>query len=326
MKISERPTAASRSWVMSTWMAGFAVALAGGVLTATGLFAAANAAGVPAGIAWLYVLSADGLAVVAYSSTTILARPAGRAYAWIVVVVCAGLSGAAQAFHLATATVGADSFGSVIADPRLRFGVGMWPAVSVAITAHLVWLVFEASRDTMDRASASAAGRRGPADETAAPPGDLSWGPSGTTLPAGAVSPGAPAGPILPMPDAAASPRAGVAPAPLRSGAPVRTAPAPEQVHRSASERTGAPAPQRRTGPPRSALRSTAGAAPELTDAELLEALRSVPRDGDGTVPVRRAAGKLGIGQTKARRLLAEAGLLTPRPQLHAVTTAGDPR
>jgi hypothetical protein len=48
------------------------------------------------------------------------------------------------------------------------------------------------------------------------------------------------------------------------------------------------------------------------TDAELTDALASVERDSDGTVPVRRAARALGCGPARARRLLREAGLLRP--------------
>ena len=48
------------------------------------------------------------------------------------------------------------------------------------------------------------------------------------------------------------------------------------------------------------------------TDAELLAALAEVPREPDGTVPIRRAAKALGSGPNRARRLLAEAGLLRP--------------
>jgi hypothetical protein len=46
------------------------------------------------------------------------------------------------------------------------------------------------------------------------------------------------------------------------------------------------------------------------TDAALLTALAGVPREPDGTVPVRRAAAALGTGPDRARRLLADAGLL----------------
>jgi hypothetical protein len=46
------------------------------------------------------------------------------------------------------------------------------------------------------------------------------------------------------------------------------------------------------------------------TDADLLTALANVPRDPDGTVPVRRAATHLGCGVDRARRLLAAQGLL----------------
>jgi Protein of unknown function (DUF2637) len=49
------------------------------------------------------------------------------------------------------------------------------------------------------------------------------------------------------------------------------------------------------------------------TDRQLLAALRDarrVPRDPDGTVPIRRAAKTLGCGPERARKLLDQAGLL----------------
>jgi uncharacterized protein DUF2637 len=46
------------------------------------------------------------------------------------------------------------------------------------------------------------------------------------------------------------------------------------------------------------------------TDADLIAALADVPRDADGTVPVRRAAAALGTGPDRARKLLRAAGLL----------------
>ncbi len=52
---------------------------------------------------------------------------------------------------------------------------------------------------------------------------------------------------------------------------------------------------------------------PNRTDAQLRRLLGNpnrVPRDLDGSVPVRRAATLLGCGADRARRLLAEAGLL----------------
>ncbi|WP_018638628.1 hypothetical protein [Parafrankia elaeagni] len=70
--------------------------------------------------------------------------------------------------------------------------------------------------------------------------------------------------------------------------------------------RTGTSA-RRRTGTaskPRTARR---------TDADLIAALTDVPRDPDGTVPVRRAAAALGCGPDRARRLLTTQGLLRPR-------------
>ena len=78
------------------WLPGLAVALGAAAATAHGLFEVALAARVPAGIAWLYPLITDGLALVAYAATARLHGRAAR-YAWAVVVLAAGLSGLAQA-------------------------------------------------------------------------------------------------------------------------------------------------------------------------------------------------------------------------------------
>ena len=130
---SHAATGAARfGWVV--WVAGGAVAAGAAVATAHGLYEVAVAARVPRAIAWLYPLITDGLALVAYAATSRLAG-AGARYAWSVVVLAAGLSGLAQAAYLA-------------ADPRragrgalLRFGIGAWPAIAAAITAHLLYLL-----------------------------------------------------------------------------------------------------------------------------------------------------------------------------------------
>ena len=96
------------------------------------LFEVAVAARVPAGIAWLYPLITDGLALVAYAATARLDGSARR-YAWAVVVLAAGLSGLAQASFLAG--------GVQQTDAALRFGVGAWPAVAAAVVAHLLYLL-----------------------------------------------------------------------------------------------------------------------------------------------------------------------------------------
>jgi len=114
------------------WIAGLVVAIGAGVATAHGLYEVALAARVPRMLAWLYPLITDGLALVAYATTTRLAEH-GRRYAWTVVVVAAGLSGLTQAGYLA---------GSVAsAPPVLRFAIGAWPAVAAAIVAHLLYLL-----------------------------------------------------------------------------------------------------------------------------------------------------------------------------------------
>jgi hypothetical protein len=90
--------------------------------------------------------------------------------------------------------------------------------------------------------------------------------------------------------------------------ASAETAPVPVRV----------PAPRTGTaGAPRTARRP---------DADLIAALAGVPRDPDGTVPIRRAAAALGCGTGRARRLLTGQGLLrtppaatTPTPRKPAV-------
>lgn len=87
---------------------------------------------------------------------------------------------------------------------------------------------------------------------------------------------------------------------------PVLAAPVIEQVSPPVPELE--PVPE--TAPEPVATR----AAKAKTDAQLLAALRNlrrVPRDPDGTVPIRRAARTLEIGPDRAKRLLTEAGLLS---------------
>ena len=116
------------------WAPGLAVAIGAAAATAHGLYEVAVAARVPAGIAWLYPLITDGLALVAYTATARLDGRAAR-YAWAVVVIAAGLSGLAQAAYLA------GQGGEVEAPAVLRFGVGAWPAVAAAVVAHLLYLL-----------------------------------------------------------------------------------------------------------------------------------------------------------------------------------------
>src|SRR4051812_31596636 len=122
----------SRALRAAIWLPGLAVAVGAAVATAQGLYEVAVAARFPAGIAWLYPLITDGLALVAYTATARLDGSARR-YAWTVVVLAAGLSGLAQASFLAD--------GVERTDPALRFGVGAWPAVAAAVVAHLLYLL-----------------------------------------------------------------------------------------------------------------------------------------------------------------------------------------
>jgi hypothetical protein len=119
------------------WAAALLVAAAAGVATAHGLYQVATSAGVQPAIGWLYPLITDGLGLVAYAATARL-TDRGRQYAAGIVVLAAALSGLAQAVYLAG---GLDH-----AAPALRFGVGAWPALAVAFTAHLLYLVRPGNR------------------------------------------------------------------------------------------------------------------------------------------------------------------------------------
>jgi hypothetical protein len=138
------------------WLPGLAVTLGAAAATAHGLYEVALAAAVPAGIAWLYPLITDGLALVAYGVTARLSGSAAR-YAWAVVVTAAGLSGLAQAAYLASgATLDASS--------TLRFGIGAWPAIAAAIAAHLLYLL-AAAPDAANRSTVVQPA--GPAEQSA---------------------------------------------------------------------------------------------------------------------------------------------------------------
>ena len=130
--MTERAPGDTQRGTRAMWAAGLVVAAGAAVLTAHGLIEVALGSGVPGGIGWLYPVITDGLALVAYATTTRLHGP-GRAYAWAVVVLAAGLSALAQAAYLAG--------GAPQAVPQLRFVVGAWPAVAAAIAAHLLFLI-----------------------------------------------------------------------------------------------------------------------------------------------------------------------------------------
>ena len=101
-----------------------------------------------------------------------------------------------------------------------------------------------------------------------------------------------------------------------------RTPDPPATTPQAVSDRSGEPSPNRtdrHTQPP------PGRSADRRTDAELVAAVRQVPRDADGTVPVRRAAKALGTGPDRARRLLREAGLLHTGPHPEPVPVPDRP-
>jgi hypothetical protein len=128
--------------------AALTVATAAGVATAHGLYQVAAAARVTAPIAWLYPLITDGLALVAYAAAARL-HDRSRRYAAGIVILAAGLSGLAQAVYVA----GGLDHGA--APAGLRFGVGAWPAIAAALTAHLLHLIATDSRQRSTPTAAS---------------------------------------------------------------------------------------------------------------------------------------------------------------------------
>jgi hypothetical protein len=137
--------------------AALTVAAAAGVATAHGLFQVAAASRVPTPVAWLYPVITDGLALVAYAATNRL-HTRGRRYAAVIVVLAAGLSGLAQAVYLAGGLDHAST-----APATLRFGVGAWPAIAAALTAHLLHLVATDPIDTANGGEAALTPTRQPA-------------------------------------------------------------------------------------------------------------------------------------------------------------------
>jgi len=147
----------------TTWAAGLAVAAGAGIATAHGLYQVATSARVPAPVAWLYPLITDGLALVAYAATARL-HDAGRRYAAGIVVLAAGLSGLAQAVYLAG---GLDH--TAVAPVGLRFGVGAWPAIAAALTAHLLHLI-STGETTTGHPESSSASTPAPSNAASNPP------------------------------------------------------------------------------------------------------------------------------------------------------------
>ncbi|MFP5023513.1 hypothetical protein [Pseudonocardia phyllosphaerae] len=159
----------------AVWLPGLAVALGAAIATAHGLFEVAIAARVPPGIAWIYPLITDGLALVAYAATARLGGSAAR-YAWTVVIVSAGLSGLAQAVYLSSDAAGLG--GGLAVSPALRFGVGAWPAIAAAVVAHLLYLLAAPGSRELP-AAASQAGSHGAPEVSRPVPSHRDTAPAG---------------------------------------------------------------------------------------------------------------------------------------------------
>ena len=138
------PGSGARALRAAIWLPGLAVALGAAVATAHGLYEVAVAARVPAGIAWLYPLITDGLALVAYAATARLTgsgRPLrlGRRRA------------RRRPVRARPSRLPRRRRRAARLAPALRFGVGAWPAVAAAIVAHLLYLLATARRPADSR-------------------------------------------------------------------------------------------------------------------------------------------------------------------------------
>lgn len=109
----------------------------GVLLTYTGAHSFAVAAGYGDTRAWLFPLTLDVTALVAYLALLMLPK-GDRWYPLVVVVVCAGASAAAQGYHQAGMAPGTPDL--VLAWP-VRFAAGAWPAAAALLAGHLVWMI-----------------------------------------------------------------------------------------------------------------------------------------------------------------------------------------
>ncbi|MGD9986345.1 hypothetical protein [Pseudonocardia sp.] len=270
---TDRPAAGTPRLVL--WLPGLVVALGAAAATAHGLYEVAAAARVPAGIAWIYPLITDGLAVVAYTATARLTGSARR-YAWSVVVLSAGLSGLAQAVFLASdPTPTAGAVAGLTVPAALRFGIGAWPAIAAALAAHLLHLLTAHPTHEVDD---------GPAP--AAEPAQVQWVAETSVTPSrstAAVQPAAFNGAgvqadalTAPLPIVPASFQPTTAPA--APAAPVRPVNGPAE--RPASRAGEAPARERAQAAA-DRLRTRTGALPTVSE---LEAEAQVSRGTAATV------------------------------------------
>ena len=266
-------TAAGTRGRWSILTAALTVACAAGVATAHGLYQVAAASRVPTAVAWLYPVITDGLALVAYAATARL-QERGRRYAAVIVVLAASLSGLAQAVYLAGGLGHASS-----APAALRFGVGAWPAVAAALTAHLLHLV---ATDPADASGAVEGGAVAALSPTGQPVPSVHPSSPATGQPYSPASvqpfnPTAEHGPVQP---ARTTVPAGQAVQPERSSSPERPASSGADLGRSGSAGGGVRPRDRAQQAARSHY-TRHGSLPTVT--ELMEAAQ-VARGTAGTV------------------------------------------
>jgi len=114
----------------------------GVLLTYAGAHSFAAAAGYGQVRAWLFPVTLDAVALVAYLALLML--PAGeRWYPLLVVVLTAGASAAAQGYH--QTQLGPGGVTDALSGPELpalvKGAAGAWPAVAALLAGHLVWMI-----------------------------------------------------------------------------------------------------------------------------------------------------------------------------------------
>jgi hypothetical protein len=129
-----------RALAWAVWFAAAALA-AGMVLSYSALFEIADGAGVwPSYLTWMFPLTGDLLAGVAYAALMVLESGSlGRRYAGFVLVVSLAMSAGVQAIH-------ANDVDFDTLDWRVRALVGAWPILAAGLSGHLVWLALESLR------------------------------------------------------------------------------------------------------------------------------------------------------------------------------------
>ncbi len=316
------------------------VAVAGFALSYDAIRAVGIAAHIRESWAWLLPVSVDGAMAVATVAAVVLRHATGRTprYPWFVVIAGAAISIVCNGLH---------ATGTLLDNASVRFAVSSIPPIMLALSIHLLVVLVEVSyraatapdADTTDTpvdvvADTLAEGfdtpNGTPADGVGETPAEHPW-----TVPV-PLHLRVPVRCATPLRDRVSAPRnpsvgtgtgtpAGRVPEPRTNGAgtlarnPLGT---PGDTPATPPAPKGVGPPLTSVGTPRGTGAVKGAGTPDAKGADtpaeypadevLLPVLRDparVPRDPDGTVPVKRAMRLMSVGRNRAIRLLDTAGL-----------------